>query len=307
MIGGSLALLLAGAAAALPALRETRREPITDQLRRKAPGRFANLPRGRTHYMWAGASRGPVAVCIHGLTTPSFVWHGLAPLLGQLGFRVLLYDLYGRGYSDRPRGAQDAAFFADQLDALLEQEAVDTDITLIGYSMGGAIAAAYAAENAFRLRRLILIAPAGMGHDLGALTRFATDWPLVGDWAFHMAYPSIAQKAIEAERHGPSSVPNIADLQHAEFARRGYLRSVLSSLRYMLRRDLEEEHKRIPAQEVPVLAIWGRDDTIIPISAMGQLTQWNRNARQHVIEGAGHGLVFSHSLEVAEAIRDAVT
>lgn len=82
--------------------------------------------------------RGPVAVCVHGLTTPSFVWHGLARGLATFGYRVLIYDLYGRGYSDRAPGHQDQAYFLQQLNDLLEDQQIKGDITLLGYSMGGA-------------------------------------------------------------------------------------------------------------------------------------------------------------------------
>ena len=56
--------------------------------------------------------------------------------------------------------------------------------------------------------------------------------------------------------------------------------------------------------ETPVLAIWGSEDSIIPLSSMGDLAQLNRAARQEVIEGAGHGLTYTHSDEVIHAMRD---
>jgi pimeloyl-ACP methyl ester carboxylesterase len=63
------------------------------------------------------------------------------------GHRVLTYDLYGRGYSDRPGGEQDARFFIRQLEDLLEHQGVTQPVTLLGYSMGGAIGAAFAAKH----------------------------------------------------------------------------------------------------------------------------------------------------------------
>jgi pimeloyl-ACP methyl ester carboxylesterase len=128
---GLLALAL-GLLAAAPFLREMSKSEMDDTARRHAPGAFATLSRGVTHYRWMGAARGPVAVCVHGLTTPSFVWYGIAQGLGAIGFRVLIYDLYGRGYSDRPDGPQDSAFFVTQLEDLLEDQGVDGDITLLG-------------------------------------------------------------------------------------------------------------------------------------------------------------------------------
>lgn len=301
--GGWLALALAGVAA-LPGLREVARRPMNRRVRDMAPGHFAALSGGPTHYDWLGPQRGPVAVCVHGLTTPSFVWLGLARHLTSMGYRVLIYDLYGRGYSARPRGPQDAAFFTRQLSELLAHEKVGDDITLLGYSMGGAIATAFAAEEHHRLRRLILLAPAGMGHELGKLARWTVEWPVLGDWVFHMGYPAQLRRGIDAERGVASAVEDIHDLQAQQLLYRGFVRSVLASLRGTLRQSLEDAHREIAHHRLPVAAIWGREDAVIPLRAMGTLAQWNRNVRHVVLEGAGHGLVYSHAEQVAEAISE---
>ena len=121
-----------------------------------------------------GAEKGDLVVCIHGLTTPSFVFEGLASHYADIGKRVLVYDHYGRGYSDRPKAKQDKAFFINQLDELLNKlEIKRQKFDLVGYSMGGAIAAAYAAHNPNRLNKLVLIASAGTGHNLGFSAKVA--------------------------------------------------------------------------------------------------------------------------------------
>ena len=217
---------------------------------------------------------------------------------------MLTYDLYGRGFSDRPRGRQDSAFFTDQLRDLLDHEGVEGDITLVGYSMGGAIASGFAADEAHRLRRLILLAPAGMGHELGPLARWAVDWPFLGDWAFHTGYPHMLRKGIVADAAATPEAAELADLLREELEYRGYLRSILAALRGILRHRMEEAHRAIARQGLPVTAIWGRDDRVIPIAAMGLLAQWNRDAHHAVIEGAGHGLPYTHSDMVIEAIRE---
>ena len=130
-------LILLAVFAAFPLGIEARRKPMSAAARQDASGDFVTLSQGVTHYEWLGPARGPVAVCVHGLTTPSFVWRGLARGLARMGFRVLIYDLYGRGYSDRVQGRQDRVFFLRQLNDLLADQQVNGDITLVGYSMGG--------------------------------------------------------------------------------------------------------------------------------------------------------------------------
>ena len=133
-------ILLLGAVAMLPWLREKRRVEMDTEARHGAPGKFVRLSRGLTHYQTSDSARGPWIVLIHGLTTPSFVWEGLVPYLEALGFRVLRYDLYGRGFSDRPKGRQTPEFFVAQLAELLATHEIEEEVTLVGYSMGGVIA-----------------------------------------------------------------------------------------------------------------------------------------------------------------------
>jgi len=304
MIWLGLLALAFGLLAAAPFLREMSRPEMDDTARRNAPGAFATLSRGVTHYRWMGAARGPVAVCVHGLTTPSFVWHGVAQGLGAMGFRVLIYDLYGRGYSDRPDGPQDSAFFVTQLEELLEDQGIDGDITLLGYSMGGAIATVFAALNPERIRQIVLIAPAGLGHELGPMSRMVARGNALSLWLMRAVFPHVFRKGTEAERDLPGSVEGIVDLQQAELGYRGFVPAIERSMSGMLSENLSEAHGDVAEAGVPVLAIWGREDAIIPLAAMGRLAQINRNARQEVIEGAGHGLTYTHTEAVLHAMRD---
>lgn len=287
---------------AVPLVIEGNRTRMNADARDEAPGLFADLPQGITHYQWFGPTRGPVLVCVHGLTTPSFVWGRLVRGLALLGFRILTYDLYGRGFSDRPRGPQTRQFFLQQLEDLLAYEGLDRrEISILGYSMGGAIATVYAADNPTRIVRLMLIAPAGMGVVAAGVVRWIAKTRVVGDWLMLAVYPSRFRRGVEAEGDA-----EIGALQLRELEYRGFIPAVVSSLRGILSDDLRDDHRIIANYGIPVLAIWGREDTIIPLTAMGQLAEWNRAARQDVIDGAEHGLTYTHPEEVLAEIRDFV-
>lgn len=301
MIWGFLILIVLFA---IPVAREVTRPEMDHDARRGAEGHFAQLGRGVTFYEWLGPVRGPVAVCVHGLTTPSFVWRGLARGMALMGYRVLIYDLYGRGFSDRPQGPQDSAFFLAQLEELLEDQGIDGDITLLGYSMGGAIATGFAAAHPARVRQLVLLAPAGLGISAGRIGRFIVRTPVLGDWLMLAGFSGSHRRATERERHLPTSVQGIVDLQQRELQYKGYIPAVLASLRGILAKPMEDEHKAIARAGVPVLAVWGRQDDVIPLSALGTMAKWNRNARQEVVESAGHGLVYTHTEAVLAALRD---
>jgi len=285
-----------------PFLREALRPKMNGFARRAALGKFIELSQGVTHYRWLGAATGPVAVCVHGLTTPSFIWTPIAHGLGALGYRVLVYDLFGRGYSDRPKGVQDDAFFNTQLEELLEALEIGDDITLLGYSMGGSIVASFAALFPDRLRRMVLIAPAGIGHDLGPVVRLVTNYQRFGAWLMLAFYGRSLRRSTDAERDLPSAIEGVVDLQQNELKYRGFRPAVLSSIRELLSEVLEREHQAVAASGLPVLAIWGHDDEVIPLTGKDKLSDWNPAARQVVIEDVGHSLAYTHADEVVAAV-----
>lgn len=294
-------VLLAGVIA-VPLVIEATRKPMSEKLRKNAPGQFAKLPQGETHYQWHGPEDGPICVCIHGLTTPSFVWRGLTPHLVEMGFRVLTYDHIGRGYSDRKTAPQSPDFFVSHLDALLENQKIEDDLTLVGYSMGGAVATAFAVSQPVAVKRVILLAPAGM-HRLGdGLLRFMITTPVIGTWLMLALYPTILRRGIDREKKLPTSVPDITTLQDAELNIRGFVPAVLSSLRNMLDKDLEQSHRLIGHEKIPVLAIWGRDDTVIPLSSAETLSEWNPSVQNVIIDDAGHGVTYTHTDQVVSHI-----
>lgn len=298
----TIALAILSLVALYPFLLEALRPRMSSRARADAPGSFAKLSQGTVHYRWLGADEGPVAVCIHGLTTPSFVWTPVAKGLGDMGYRVLVYDLYGRGYSDRPRGAQDCAFFIRQLSDLLADQGITEDITLLGYSMGGTIAPCFAAQHPSMIRQLILLASAGLGQDLGPASRLLAQTGLFGSWAMLSVYGRSMRRALEAERSQTSSVPGIVDMQIAQLRHRGYLPAVLSSLRGALDADMQDAHRSVADTGIPVLAIWAQDDDVIPIAGRDMLTSWNPAARQEVVAGAGHSLPYTHDAAVIQIL-----
>lgn len=292
------AIVLLVLVAVSPLLREALRTPMDAKARETASGKFAALPQGVTHYQWYGPENGPVVICVHGLTTPSFVWNSIAPALADEGYRVLTYDLYGRGYSDRPKARQDPAFFAAQLDALLDDQKVEGALTLMGYSMGGAICASYAAGGTRPVGNLLLLAPAGMCPVGSPTLRGMMQMPVLGRWLMLARYPAILRRGLRAEADQPSSVTGMNALQHAELGYRGFVPAVHESLLGMLTDSFQAYHEKLYKQGTPVLAIWGEQDDVIPLAAKATLARWNPDAEHQIVAHAGHGVTYSHTPEV---------
>ncbi|RPD82604.1 hypothetical protein L226DRAFT_565165 [Lentinus tigrinus ALCF2SS1-7] len=101
-------------------------------------------------------------VLIHGVSTPSVSWKAIGPYLAAKGFRVLIYDLFGKGYSEAPHMPSDATLFVTQL-ALLMQYVRWEAAHIVGFSMGGGVAAAFTASLPHLVAgKTLLIASAGL-------------------------------------------------------------------------------------------------------------------------------------------------
>ena len=295
-------LLCIGAIYLLPTLLEQLRRPVTRDLRAEAPGKFSRLSGGVTHYRWIGPARGPVAVMIHGLTTSSPVWEDIASALGDIGYRVLVYDLYNRGYSDAVDGVHDVDLYLRQLDDLLEDQGLTDGLTLVGYSMGGIIATEFAATEPHRMRRLILLAPAGVEMIESSETIRQRTWPVLGDWLHGVLAPIRLLQNIRSDAAARSK-PHIQQARMMELRRRGFFPAVLACRRGILTHRQERQHRAITRDGIPTITIWGEADAVIPISALGKMAQWNRKAHHEEIAGAGHALPYSHAEDVNRVLR----
>jgi len=244
----------------LPNRLEARRQPIDRAFRGNAPGKFVELSAGVTHYRWTGSTRGPVAVLIHGLTTGSGMWEETAEVLSDLGYRILMYDLYNRGFSDSVDGDHDIQLYLTQLDELLENQGLSDSLTVVGYSMGAIVATEFAASEP-RLRRQI-------NEDRAA-----------------------NQKAY------------VLKARSAELDRQGYLSGVLACRRGIMQHRQERQHRAITRDAIPTVAIWGEDDRVVPIGAVGKLAEWNRRSLHEVISEAGHEFPYSHVEEMNRKLR----
>src|SRR6185437_11076111 len=117
----TLAAVLLGCVAVLLAYRikDPERRSLDDNARREAPGRFVRLPDGLTHYETAGPDSGPVVVLAAAFSVPAYISDSLYQRLADSGFRVIRFDYFGRGWSDRPNVTYDLDLFVRQLAGLL--------------------------------------------------------------------------------------------------------------------------------------------------------------------------------------------
>ena len=112
---------------------------LTAEVRRGLPGGFVELPAGVTHYELQGEADVGTVVLIHGNAAPSVTWDRTIGPLCDAGFRVLRYDLFGHGFSDRPDlRTYDRRFYNTQLADLLDALGIASPVRVVGTSQAGA-------------------------------------------------------------------------------------------------------------------------------------------------------------------------
>ncbi len=115
--------------------------------RARLGGTYLKLSGGTTHYKFEGPVDGKVVVLVHGGTVPMWTWDKQVQSLRKLGYRVLSYDMYGRGYSDRPEITYDQDTYQKQLLELVDKLGLTKPFDLIGYSLGGGTVVKFTAHN----------------------------------------------------------------------------------------------------------------------------------------------------------------
>ncbi|KAJ6091777.1 hypothetical protein N7467_003746 [Penicillium canescens] len=122
---------------------------------------------GTIHVFEWGPEDGEKVLLVHGLGTPCIALGDMAKELVRKGYRVMIYDLFGRGYSDAPNDLVfDARLYTTQILLVLCSSPLSWTGTsafhIIGFSLGGSIAVAFAAYHATMLRSITLVCPGGL-------------------------------------------------------------------------------------------------------------------------------------------------
>ncbi|KAK2045058.1 alpha/beta-hydrolase [Colletotrichum somersetense] len=117
-------------------------------------------------YEW-GSTTGPKVILIHGISTSCMTLGRIAHALAARGCRVMMFDLFGRGFSDGVGDLpHDARLYTTQVLLALASSPLawsgTNSVRVIGYSLGGAVAASFAAAFPQMVESLVLLAPAGL-------------------------------------------------------------------------------------------------------------------------------------------------
>lgn len=252
--------------------------------REGAPGQFVELPLGTTHYEIDGPESGRVVVLVHGFSVPYYIWDSTAVALTAAGYRVLRYDLYGRGLSDRPRASYDGAFYDEQLGALLDSLGITEPIDLAGLSFGGFVVSHFVASHPSRVRTLILVDP--MSQRPGLPTRLRM--PVVGPWLWQVGFvPGMAEGQLTDFLH-PENHPTWVEQYRPQMRYRGFGRALYKTITMTSRVDFDALYGGVAETGIPVLLVWGKQDQTVPFP-LSEVVRRNIPSLEFVpVDSAGH-------------------
>ncbi len=179
---------------------------------RRAPQAFDLSVRGLRHHVtrWPGTDPDPVFL-LHGWADTGDTFQFLVDAMPATRTCVAP-DLRGFGRSEWPaEGYWFPDYFAD-LEALLDQLAPATPVTLVGHSMGGNIATLYAGIRPERVRRVVCIEGFGLArtHPEQAPARYREWLDQVRSPPTFARFPSLEAFAHLLARRNPRLTPGRA-------------------------------------------------------------------------------------------------
>jgi pimeloyl-ACP methyl ester carboxylesterase len=227
--------------------------------------------KGYIHYL-EHKGTGASVIFLHGLAVNTRTWRKLIAYLPD-SISVYLIDLLGHGFSDAPRIEYDVDLQVSVLSEFIERKGLPESF-VFGHSYGGWIAAIYA-QKGHACKGLILEDPAGLKDYFEGMSTEGTR---------------------ESRRN------RLLEDGIRLNAKEHVIRSILED-------DFERDHEHLTRESlasinVPVLIIWGTDDTTVKTEYSSKFNVYIKKSRLELVEGAGHTPHYSNPEKTATLLLD---
>lgn len=245
-------------------------------------------------------------VLVAGLGYPLWEWHRMVPLLAER-FCVVTFDNRGVGQTDAPAGPYTASLLAADVAGLLDALEIERAV-LMGHSMGGFIAQAFALEYPGRLSKLVLCSTnfGGPRHvpvepdamkvltdvSSDAVTRFKNGLVVSTAPGFAQANPVLIDEWLTWRLSNPVDVT-------------GY-RAQLAIGLGLLSEEACFEH-RLKDINTPTLILFGAEDRVVPPANAVLLAEKIAGSEVKILPGVGHFFPIEAPQEAAQAVIDFAT
>ncbi|MFL5933431.1 MAG: alpha/beta fold hydrolase [Gaiellaceae bacterium] len=256
----------------------------------------------RLRYLVAG--EGEALLFVHGLGGAAANWLALAPLLLP-GRRLIVPDLPGHGGSSALPAAPSLNPYADRLGLLLEHEGA-ARATVVGHSLGGAIALRLAMRRPEAVSALVLAAGAGISSTTRSaryaltITGILKPGRKIAPHRRRVARSDLLKRLVFG-RWGASDPPALPpELVEAFLAGPARHTDTVSAAKALVRDDARPELEHV---RCPVLVLWGARDNQLPVDDGFEYARRLR-APLRVIADCGHLLIAERPAACADAITD---
>ena len=240
-----------------------------------------------------------LALCLHGFPELNFSWRYQMPLLAARGWRVWAPNLRGYGASSRPDGVR-----AYGLDHLLDDVAALIDasgareVMIVAHDWGAIIAWAFAIRKQRPIRQLVIMNvphPMVAVREIRRWEQLKRSWyvfffqlPWLPEWAFGRNHAAAIRKAfvgmaVDKTRFPPA----VLDIYASAAQRPGALRAMINFYRALLRypRVVDLGDGRV---DVPVLMVWGEEDSALGIGCTRGTEAWVDDLTLKRLPGVSH-------------------
>ncbi|HZZ49118.1 MAG TPA: alpha/beta hydrolase [Pseudonocardia sp.] len=260
------------------------------------------------HYTDRGA--GQPVVLIHGYPLSGASWEKQEQALLDAGYRVITYDRRGFGQSSQPSAGYDYDTFAADLDTVLTTLDL-TDAVLVGFSMGtGEVGHYIGRYGSARVAKAVFLAslepfllrtddnPTGVDGEVfdgieatAKADRYAWFTQFYND--FYNLDENLGSRISEEAVRNSWNVAASAGSKASWAVVRSWLT------------DFRDDLPKIAESGVPTLIVHGTGDRILPIDATGrEFSKRLPNAKYVEIEGAPHGMLWTHADEISKLLVD---
>jgi pimeloyl-ACP methyl ester carboxylesterase len=271
--------------------RHIRHPGLQDAKGNELPHRLIDVAGVRTYVAEAG--EGPPVLLIHGYGDTADGWRRVVPGLLK-DHRVVAVDMPPFGRSSAPPKGELLEFYGEFFPALLDELGLERT-TVIGHSLGGAVALRLAIKNPERVERLGLVAPAGLGsappwwwHALTARLLWqgalSIPSPLTTPLVRQALRTFLELRLVNNPRQLDEEISHLVEMHGTGRDLKRLLaagRACIDSYTGML---LEESL----ALEIPLWMLWGRGDGLVPSVHARAFERLHPKANVHVLDDCGH-------------------
>lgn len=245
--------------------------------------------------------QGKPIILIHGWPLSHKMWEYQVPVLIDAGYRVITYDRRGFGESDRPWNGYNYDQLAADLNNLIEHLNL-SEITLVGFSMGGGEVARYIGNyGSSKISKVVLVA---------AVTPFMLKTDDNPEGVDQSVFDGI-KAGIKKDRPGfmkefgkgfvnfDENKERISAAQvdfNWNIACHASPKATLDCVDAFGKTDFREDCKKF---DIPTLMVHGDSDVIVPVEVSGERAKdLIPNAEFKIIKNAPHGLMMTHKEEL---------